>query len=88
MLSKQKALEVINDLEDFALMADISPIGQVKALQEYVDNVEQMKQNITKFVQSIVDRNMSRGKPDIVFTNEINEHFKHLIEVWAEEIKV
>lgn len=43
MITKEQALATIEDMDDFARMADIEPIGAYNTLRQYVEQTEKSR---------------------------------------------
>lgn len=52
MITREEALEAIEDMDDFARMADIEPIGAYNTLKEYVEQMENKVRAFGKLLES------------------------------------
>ena len=73
MITKEQALEVLEDMDDFARMSNIEPIGHYNLLQRYI---EQQEYRIKRFEKALrllpmlniseqPEWNMSESNPEV-----------------------
>jgi hypothetical protein len=55
MLTKEEALKLLDDMDDYARMADIDPYGPFNALKQYIEDVNWKLNTLEKYLNSSLE---------------------------------